>query len=76
MSARLDAETKRLRALSPAQLADEAGAAKSQTEAIKAEAIRRGYSELKVSTGNHSSHFSQVPVRRCLAPQGMEPPTA
>ena len=42
MSARLDAETKRLRALSLAQLAKKAGAAKSQTEAIKAEAIRRG----------------------------------
>jgi hypothetical protein len=33
---------KRLRALSPAALADEAGALKAKTEAIKDEAIRRG----------------------------------
>ena len=38
----LDAEAKRLRKLSPAALADEAGALKAKTEAIKDEAIRRG----------------------------------
>ncbi len=38
----LDPEVKRLRKLSPAELADEAGAAKAKTEAIKDEAIRRG----------------------------------
>jgi hypothetical protein len=38
----MDAETKRLRKLSPAALADEAGALKAGTEAIKNEAIRRG----------------------------------
>jgi hypothetical protein len=38
----LDAEEKRLRKLSPAALADEAGALKVKTEAIKDEAIRRG----------------------------------
>ena len=38
----LDPEIKRLRKLSPAALADEAGALKAKTEAIKDEAIRRG----------------------------------
>jgi hypothetical protein len=38
----LDPEVKRLRKLSPAALADEAGALKARTEAIKDEAIRRG----------------------------------
>jgi hypothetical protein len=38
----LDPEVKRLRKLSPAALADEAGALKAKTEAIKDEAIRRG----------------------------------
>jgi hypothetical protein len=38
----LDPEIKRLRKLSPAALADEAGALKAKTEAIKEEAIRRG----------------------------------
>ncbi len=38
----LNPELKRLRKLSPAELADEAGAAKAKTEAIKDEAIRRG----------------------------------
>ena len=38
----LDPEIKRLRTLSPAALADEAGALKAKTEAIKDEAIRRG----------------------------------
>ena len=38
----LDPEIKRLRKLSPAALADEAGALKARTEAIKDEAIRRG----------------------------------
>lgn len=38
----LDPEAKRLRKLSPAALADEAGALKARTEAIKDEAIRRG----------------------------------
>jgi hypothetical protein len=38
----LDAEAKRLRKLSPAALADEAGALKARNEAIKDEAIRRG----------------------------------
>ena len=38
----LDPEMKRLRKLSPAELADEAGAAKAKTEAIKDEVIRRG----------------------------------
>ena len=38
----LDPETKRLRKLSPGALADEAGALKARTEAIKDEAIRRG----------------------------------
>jgi hypothetical protein len=38
----VDPEVKRLRKLSPAALADEAGALKAQTEAIKNEAIRRG----------------------------------
>ena len=38
----LDPEAKRLRKLSPATLADEAGALKSQIERIKDEAIRRG----------------------------------
>src|SRR5436190_15151441 len=38
----LDPDLKRLRKLSPADLADEAGAAKAKTEAIKDEAIRRG----------------------------------
>ena len=38
----LDVEVKRLRKLSPAALADEAGALKARTEAIKNEAIRRG----------------------------------
>ena len=37
-----DPEIKRLRKLSPAALADEAGALKAKTEAIKDEAIRRG----------------------------------
>jgi hypothetical protein len=39
---KLDQETKRLRSLSPGQLADDAGAAKLRTEAIKEEMIRRG----------------------------------
>jgi hypothetical protein len=39
---RLSPEIKRLRKLSPAALADEAGALKAKTEAIKDEAIRRG----------------------------------
>ncbi len=38
----LDPEIKRLKKLSPAALADEAGAMKARTEAIKDEAIRRG----------------------------------
>src|ERR1700731_905596 len=38
----LDVEAKRLRKLSLAALADEAGALKARTEAIKDEAIRRG----------------------------------
>jgi hypothetical protein len=38
----LDIEVKRLRKLSPGALADEAGALKAKTEAIKDEAIRRG----------------------------------
>ncbi len=38
----VDPDTKRLRKLSPAALADEAGALKARTEAIKDEAIRRG----------------------------------
>ncbi len=38
----LDPETKRLRKLSPAALADEAGVLKARVEAIKDEAIRRG----------------------------------
>jgi hypothetical protein len=38
----LDPEAKRLRKLSPGLLADEAGALKARTEAIKDEAIRRG----------------------------------
>lgn len=38
----VDPEAKRLRKLSPAALADEAGALKAKTEAIKEEAIRRG----------------------------------
>src|ERR1700730_6624948 len=38
----LDPEAKRLRKLSPAALADEAGVLKAKTEAIKDEAIRRG----------------------------------
>jgi hypothetical protein len=38
----VDPEVKRLRKLSPAALADEAGALKAKTEAIKEEAIRRG----------------------------------
>jgi hypothetical protein len=38
----LDPEVKRLRKLSPGALADEAGALKAKTEAIKEEAIRRG----------------------------------
>ncbi len=36
------AEIKRLRKLSPGELADEAGAAKATTDAIKDEVIRRG----------------------------------
>ena len=38
----LDPEAKRLRKLSPAELADEAGALKAKTERVKDEAIRRG----------------------------------
>jgi hypothetical protein len=38
----LDPEVRRLRKLSPSALADEAGALKAKTEAIKDEAIRRG----------------------------------
>ena len=38
----LDPEARRLRKLSPAVLADEVGALKQRTEAIKDEAIRRG----------------------------------
>jgi hypothetical protein len=48
----LDAETKRLHALSPADLADEVGRVKAQIsdreaklDALKAEAVRRGLSE-------------------------------
>ncbi len=43
----LDPEAKRLRKLSPAALADEAGALKARTEAIKTEAIRRGLSKVE-----------------------------
>ena len=41
MTARLDPEVKRLRALSPAALADEIGAHQAAIEALKTEAIRR-----------------------------------
>ena len=41
MTARLDPETKRLHALSPAALADEIGDHQTAIEALKAEAIRR-----------------------------------
>jgi hypothetical protein len=43
MTKRLDAETKRLHALSRAALADEIGDHPTAIEALKAEAIRRGY---------------------------------
>jgi len=43
MAARLPPETKRLRALSPAALADEMGDHETAIEALKAEAIRRGH---------------------------------
>ena len=43
MTKRLDPETKRLRALSPAALADEIGDHQTAIEALKAEAIRRGH---------------------------------
>jgi hypothetical protein len=43
MTKRLDAETKRLHALSRAALADEIGDHQTAIEALKAEAIRRGY---------------------------------
>lgn len=42
MTKPLDVETKRLRALSAGELADEALALKTRLEAIKTEAIRRG----------------------------------
>jgi hypothetical protein len=42
MAEKLDPETKRLRALLPSDLADEAGAAKARLESVKEEAIRRG----------------------------------
>ena len=52
MTAPLDAATKRLRGLSPGQLADEVGAAKAAIadaneviEALKGEAVRRGITE-------------------------------
>jgi len=48
MTARLDPETKRLRALGPGALADEALALKEQLDALKDEAIRRG---LKTAAG-------------------------
>ena len=44
----LDSETKRLRALTPGELADEAFVLKSRIDAIKADAIRRG---LKTAEG-------------------------
>jgi hypothetical protein len=43
MTKRLDRETKRLHALSPAALADEIGEHQTAIEALKAEAIRRGH---------------------------------
>ena len=44
----LDPETKRLRALTPGELADEAFVSKAHIDAIKSEAIRRG---LKTAEG-------------------------
>ena len=41
MTAKLDSETKRLRNLSDAQLADEVGQLDARADALKAEAIRR-----------------------------------
>jgi hypothetical protein len=43
MTKRLDPEAKRLRALSPAALADAIGDHQTAIEALKAEAIRRGH---------------------------------
>ena len=42
MTERLDPEAKRLKRLSPADLADEAFTAKARLDAIKSKAIRRG----------------------------------
>jgi len=48
MTERLDPEAKRLKRLSPGELADEAFLAKARIDAIKSEAIRRG---LKTAEG-------------------------
>ena len=76
MSARLDAETKRLRALSLAQLADEIGAAKSQTEAIKAGSDPPRL--LRAESLNWEPQFSLFPGTGSPLSRtpGMEPPTA
>src|SRR5580700_2626390 len=60
----LDPEIKRLRKLSPAALADEAGALKAKTEAIKDEAIRRG-----LSANTSPLSRARVPAREAAGNQ-------
>jgi hypothetical protein len=69
MTERLDPEVKRLRRLSPADLADEAFTHKAAIEAIKEEAIRRGWKTPegqagRLCHGNANEHALRAKTRQ------------
>ena len=69
MTERLDPEIKRLRRLSPGDLADEAFILKTRIDAIKEEAVRRGLKTAEGQAGritlSRLAHRSAATARSC-----------